>query len=178
MKDWLKWLILGVVSIVFGIFVLGNAVVASIAVTTLTGFLFLLSGGFQIYAAITSTEGVASKVFHAILGGLMVLLGASFTLNPLEGTISLALLVLILLAASGIVRLILAWKMRQTVFFWMMLVSGALSVLLAAYIWMNFATVGPSLLGILLGIELLFNGGGLIALGLFMRSLERLAKGK
>lgn len=176
MKDWLKWLLLGVLSAVFGVFVLGNAVMASIAVTTLTGILFLLSGGFQVYAGITSDEGTGTKLFHVLLGALMVLLGASFTLNPLEGTISLALLVLILLAASGVVRLLLAWKMRHTRFFWMMLISGALSVLLAGYIWVNFAVVAVPLLGILLGIELMFNGGALIGLGLFMRGIEKAGK--
>ena len=169
MKEWVKWLILGVISIAFGIFVLGNAVLASMAVTTLTGALFLLSGLFQLYGGFTSDEGVATRTFHILLGVLMAFLGLSFMFNPLEGMISLALLVLILLAASGIVRLVLAWRMRSTPFFWPMLISGALSVLLAAYILANFAVVAPPLLGILLGIELLANGAGLIVLAFFIR---------
>jgi uncharacterized membrane protein HdeD (DUF308 family) len=84
--------------------------------------------------------------------------------------ISLALLVTILLAANGMVRLVLAFRMRATRFFWPMLISGALSVLLAMYILANFATASVTLLGILLGVELLFNGAGLIALAFFLRS--------
>ena len=52
-----------------------------------------------------------------------------------------------------------------------MLISGALSVLLAGYIWANFETASISILGIMLGIELLFNGWGLIVMGLFARRL-------
>ena len=54
--------------------------------------------------------------------------------------------------------------------FWPMLISGAASVLLAGYILANFFEVAPQLLGILLGVELLFNGAGLIALAIFLRS--------
>ena len=83
--------------------------------------------------------------------------------------LSLTLLVTILFAASGIARLIMAFSMRNTQFFWPMLLSGVLTVLLAAYITANFFEVAPGLLGILLGIELLFNGIGLIVLAFFLK---------
>ena len=170
MKEWVKWLILGILSVVFGVVVLSHAVAASLALTTVTGILFLVSGGFQAVAGF-SAEGTGQKVLAIALGALMVILGLSFITNPLEGTISLALLVLILLAASGIVRIIFAKRMKDTPFFWPMLISGALSVLLAAYILANFATAGPQLLGILLGIELIFNGAGLVVLAFFVRTI-------
>ncbi|OSP54456.1 HdeD family acid-resistance protein [Pseudoruegeria sp. SK021] len=172
MKNWVKWLILGVLSVVFGIFVLGNSVAASMAVTTLTGILFLLIGVFQIIAG-WREPGTGHKVLSIVLGMLMGVIGLSFITNPLEGAISLTMLVTILLAASGIIRLVLAFTMKATQFFWPMLVSGALSVLLAGYIVANFAAASISLLGILLGIELLFNGAGLIALAFFLRNATR-----
>ncbi|MEM8728300.1 MAG: DUF308 domain-containing protein [Pseudomonadota bacterium] len=170
MKDWLKWLLLGALSVVFGVIVLGNAVVASLALTTITGILFLVSGGFQIVAGF-SAESTGQKIFAIVLGALMVILGISFITNPLEGTISLALLVLILLAAGGIVRIIFARRMKDTQFYWPMLISGALSILLAIYILANFAAAAPELLGLLLGIELIFNGAGLVVLAFFLRTL-------
>ncbi len=171
MKEWVKLLLLGALSVAFGIFVLGNTVMATLAVTTLAGVLFLISGGFQIVAGITGGTG-AARVFSVILGALMAFLGLSFLANPLEGMISLTLLVLILLAASGVVRLVLASRMKATPYFWPMLISGALSILLAAYIGTNFAAASVSLLGILLGIELLFNGAGMIVLAFFVRAVR------
>jgi uncharacterized membrane protein HdeD (DUF308 family) len=169
MKGWVKWLILGILSIVFGLFCLGNAVAASMAVTTLTGALLLIAGVFQFVAGF-GDEGFGSKLMAFLLGALLAFLGLSFLFNPLEGMISLALLVTILLAANGITRLILAFRMKATRFFWPMLISGALSVLLAGYILANFAAASVTLLGILLGVELLFNGAGLLALAFFLRS--------
>ena len=105
MKDWLKLVLLGVLSVVFGVFVLGAPVVASLAVTTMTGILFLIMGGLQVVGGF-SGDGMGQKIFGILMGLIMIFLGWSFLANPLEGTISLALMVVILLAASGIVRLV------------------------------------------------------------------------
>jgi len=175
MKQWVIWLALGILSIVFGVVVLGNTVVASMAVTTITGAMLLLSGIFQILGGL-SAEGMGSKVLSLAMGALMAFLGLSFLFNPLEGAISLALLIMILLMASGIVRIVFSMQMRGTPFFMPMLVSGALSVLLAAYIWLNFDTASVSILGILLGVELLFNGAGLILLAFFIRTVGQASR--
>ena len=168
MQDWTKWGLLGVASVVFGLIALGNAVATSVAVTLVTGILLLTAGGVQIYLALAERGG--HRLWSLAIGALTGLLGLSFLLNPVLGTVSLALLVTVLLAASGLVRLVLAWAMRATRFFWPMLLSGALSVLLAGYILANFAAASLALLGILLGVELLFNGAGLIVLALFVKS--------
>lgn len=78
---------------------------------------------------------------------------------------SLTTLAMILLAAGGAVRIVFAWRLRDTPFFWALILSGALSVLLAGYIWTNFAAATLTLLGTLLGIELLLNGIGLVLFG-------------
>lgn len=168
MQVWMKWGLLGLASVIFGILALGNAVATSIAVTLVTGLMLMVAGGVQVWLAMAADDG--HRIWSLVLGVVTLLLGLSFMVNPLGGTVSLAILVTVLLAASGVVRLVLSWAMRDTPFFWPMLISGALSVLLAGYILANFAAVSLSLLGILLGVELLFNGAGLIVLALFVKS--------
>ena len=129
-----------------------------------------MSGGFQTVVGFAA-DGLGAKLLGIALGVLMLLLGGSLLFHPLEGIISLTLLVTILFAANGIMRLISSFQMRDTPFFWPMLLSGALSVLLAAYITANFFEIAPSLLGLLLGIEMLFNGIGLIMLAFFVRTM-------
>lgn len=173
MKDWVKWLLLGALSVLFGIVSLGNAVLATLAVTTLTGALLLASGGFQIIGAFAPGETTGSKIFGLLMGLLMGFLGVSFLFNPLEGAISLTMLVLIMLAAGGVVRIYFSWQMRETRFFWPMLLSGGISILLAAYIYANFAAASLSFLGIMLGVELLMNGVSLMAMALTLRHHNR-----
>lgn len=175
MSDWLKLLLLGLLSIVFGVFILGAPVVASIAVTAITGILLLISGGLQLVGGFT-VEGMGNKLLSILMGAIMLFLGWSFIAHPLQGTISLSMLILILFAAGGIARVFLSFQMRGTGFFWPTLISGILSVVLAGVIWVNAAAEPAwllNLIGILLGIEMLFNGFGLLFAALFMRSAEK-----
>ncbi len=168
MADWLKWVLVGVLSIIFGVLALNHAVIFSLAVTTVVGALFLISGLIQTVAGFWD-EGMSSKAISIILGLLMAFLGFSFLVDPLSGTISLALLVTMFIAAGGVLRLVFAFRMKGSPVFWAMIVSGVLSIGLAIYILLNPA-ITVALLGILLGIELLFNGIGLVALGLWKRT--------
>ncbi len=134
-----------------------------------------MAGVVQIIAGFDA-DSTGSKIFAIAMGALAAFLGVSFLFNPLEGAVSLAMLITLLLAAGGIARILFARSMKQTQFFWPMLISGALSILLAAYIVVNFSTASVQLLGVLLGVELLFNGVGFIVLGFFLRSHPELAK--
>ncbi|MEP1201276.1 HdeD family acid-resistance protein [Tateyamaria sp.] len=177
MKLWVKWLILGVLSIAFGVFVLANPIAAGATLTMIIGFMFILMGVAQIYAG-WQADDKSSRYMGIGLGILMLLLGVSFAFNPLQGLISLAMLVTILIGLNGVTRIMTGYQMKDTPMFWPMLLSGAVSILLAGYIIANFADVGPQLLGILLGIELLFNGAGLVALAVFLRSAKGAVKAK
>lgn len=167
MFNWLKWVLLGVLSILFGIFALNHAVLTSLSVTLVVGGLLLLSGAVQIVAGVREAR-TASKILTILLGAMLVLLGLSFLIDPLSGTISLALLTTIFIAAGGLLRLYYAFRLRGTSFFWLMMVPGVLSLLLAIYILANPA-ITVALLGVLLGVELIFNGLGLVVLGLYRR---------
>ncbi|QIE55420.1 hypothetical protein G5B40_08100 [Pikeienuella piscinae] len=169
MRKWYKWLGLGVLSVAFGLFVLANPFAASLAIEQVVGVLFLLIGVVQIVVAFRE-ERFWSKVSAIALGALAAFLGLSFLVNPLHGILSLVSIVTIILAVSGVVRLILAYRMKATPLFWSMLISGGLSVLLALYIIANFAAVSGSLLGILMGIEMILDGLAMIVLAFFIRT--------
>lgn len=168
MSEWLKWLLLGILSIVLGLFALNHAVITSLAVTTFVGALVLIAGIVQTIAGF-GDEGIWNKFLSIGLGLLVALLGVSFLANPFAGTLSLGLVVTIFIGAAGLLRLIFAFQMRGTGFFWMMLLSGVLSLGLAGYIIANPALT-IAILGILLGVELLFNGIGLVVAAFFLRS--------
>jgi membrane protein HdeD len=167
MKNSTKLMLLGALAILFGVIVLGNAAMASVAVVALTAGVLLVGGGFQIIGGF-SVDSTGGKLLAWLTGALMLLLGWSFLANPLQGVISLAMLILILLAIGGVARLVYAWRLRSTGLFWPMLLSGALSILLAAYI-LSSPEATMLLLGTLLGVEMLLSGVGLVLFGQFLR---------
>ncbi len=175
MSDWIKWLLLGLLSIAFGIFVLGAPVVASVAVTVVTGVLLLISGALQVVGGFT-VEGVGNKILSLIMGAVMLFLGWSFLDHPLQGTLTLATVMLILFMAGGIARIILSFQMKGTQFFWPTMISGILSIILAGIIW-SYVGQEPaallSILGIFLGIEMLFNGFGLVFMAFFVKNAPK-----
>ena len=110
------------------------------------------------------------------MGAVLLFLGWSFISNPLQGTISLSVLVLILFIVGGLARIYLSFQMRDTAYYWPTLISGILSLVLAGVIWVNAAAEPSSLLnliGILLGVEMLFNGFGLLFAALFVRVAKK-----
>ena len=169
MSEWTRWLVAGLLSFALGLVALGNAVAVSIGIVWVTGSMLLLAGSTQAVLGF-SDSGFGNKVLSVMLGVLMAMLGISFMRNPLEGTMSITAVITLVIASAGVLRLIWAFRMRQSGYFWMMLFSGSLSILLAGFILANFMQTSERLLGILLGIELLLNGVALSVLALFLRA--------
>jgi len=171
MTNWKTWVVMGVLAFIFGLLALGNTAVTSLAITIVLGVLFAIMGAVQIWAGFFAAPK-DSRLFSILWGLLSLLIGISFIANPVEGTLSLTMVVTAFLLASGVLRLVMAWQMRSTPFFWSVLFSGAVTVFLGGYILSDFAAVSLSLLGIFLGVELLVDGAALVGFGLFLRSLR------
>ncbi len=163
-------ILLGIVLMVGGGLALANPFAASLAVTTLVGAFLLLAGVLQLGVALVNSA-VPHRLWTGFVGLLGLLAGLSLLTDPLAGVVSLTLLVGIVLLMTGAVRLGMAWRLRQTPLFWFLLLSGAASVLIGVLVAGNIAAAATSFLGLLLGIQLLADGIGLIALGLIGRRL-------
>jgi len=91
--------------------------------------------------------------------------------NPLAGIISLSTLLLIILAGSGIVQVLFAFRVKGTRFFWPLLLAGLVSVVLAIILLLSpGATL--ALLGILLGVQMLSAGASLTVMGMFLKEIR------
>ncbi|MBL3565408.1 hypothetical protein JMM59_10385, partial [Rhodovulum sulfidophilum] len=75
----------------------------------------------------------------------------------------------LLFVAMGVMRAMLSFTFRHTSLFWLLLLTGAASILIGVLIFSNFFAAAETLLGLLLGIELIVDGIGLIAFGIVAR---------
>lgn len=174
MKNWVLWLVVGIVSILGGLFALFNPVQATVAAEQIAGWMFLFVGVMQIFSALRE-NGFGAKIWALIVGAAGVFVGISLLANPLAGVLSLTVLVAILFLGLGIAKTFMAMPMRGTTFFWPVLISGLLSIVFALMIFGNFPSSAVVILGILLAIELISNGVALVALALMRKGLGEAA---
>ena len=109
-----------------------------------------------------------------LLAGLTVVAGVWILIFPLSGTITLTLVLVAWLWMVGGLRMLAWWRMRDTEDdIWLTLVSGIVSIILGVLIWADLPSSATWAIGLLVGIELLFTGGALIAMAIAGRNLAQ-----
>lgn len=155
------WLIVGIISIVGGVFALFNPFSATLAAEQLAGWFFLFVGVLQMFA-IARARSTGGRVLAAVGGLIGILLGVELLREPMQGILTLTIVVAILFLLTGIVRTIVAFGLRGTAAFLPVLLSGIISIVLAIMIFSGYPQSATFILGILLAIELISNGISLI----------------
>lgn len=162
---WWVWLLSGLIMSFGGILALINPDLASLTAELLVGWVFLASGLMLLVLALSfGDRGVG-----VVMGLLGLIVGVFLLANPAAGMVSLTVILGVIFLVSGIIRLALAWGLRSSPLFWVLLIAGGVSVLLGAVIMADIQAAATTLLGVLLAIELLSSGVGQITYGLLLR---------
>lgn len=166
------WLVIGVISILGGIFALFNPLSASFAAEQLAGFIFLFVGILQ-FIALFRAPSTSGKVLAALGGVLGVFIGIELLQNPMQGILTLTMAIAILFMATGLVRMMVAFGLKGSAAFVPVLLSGLISIALAILIFSGYPQSSIYTLGVLLAIELISNGVSLIMYSRVQLLLER-----
>ncbi len=169
MQHWILWLLAGIISLAGGVMALANPLAASLTVELLAGWSFVLAGIIALVSAF-GDQGWGVRIFSLLLGLLILLIGINLIAHPLRGLLSLTFVVAAFMMIAGVVRFALAFSAELRAFRWILILSGALSIILAAMIFSNFPQSAAVVLGIYLGIELISNGVSMITISLARRS--------
>ena len=160
---WRAFLATGVVMVALGIIAVIVPNVSSVGIELVAGWLFLIGGVVRAVHLMTKLH--PAGYWWSVLGAVAaIVLGASLIFMPLQGVITLALLLTALFAIEGISALIGAFDVRHrgTPSVWM-LVSGIINLGLAVLIWMQWPSSAVWIVGLYAGINLIFIGIPLIA---------------
>ncbi|WP_207787345.1 HdeD family acid-resistance protein [Actinomycetospora cinnamomea] len=154
--------VLGILLLLAGLFVLGNAVIATFLSVLFLGWLAIGSGVVTLVGAFVRRESGIS--WSAALGGaVLIVLGVIIVRDPLAGAAGLTLLAGALFLAVGLARLFAAAQVPSARA--VLIVSGILSVVLGLIVLFNLRIAVPSLLGLLLGIQILVEGATILVAG-------------
>lgn len=158
---------LGLAMILLGSLALYSTVTATFISVKLLAWLFIISGFIQVGHAFYS-RGWNGFLLQLILGILGIAAGFIILRDPFTGAITLTLLLSILFIVQGIIRIVLSLTKRFEHWIWI-LISGILSVLLGVLIMYQWPWSGLYIIGMFVGIDLIFNGWSLIMLSTFAR---------
>src|SRR5204862_359192 len=93
---------------------------------------------------------------------------------PVGAMLALTLLLACLLLVGGLFRVVAALTYRFSSWGWPLL-SGIIDVILGVMIWMQWPASALWVMGLFLGISLVFRGADWIGVGLAVRALRRAA---
>ena len=168
--SWIWMAVLAVVSLIGGFLALMNPFVATLAATLMAGWVFILLGVIQIVQAFQVRDW-PGFLWSLLFGVLSLVVGMSLLFDPLAGMVSLTLLVAVLLLVTGVVKIMYSFSLRPIPGWGWVLASGALSLILAVMIFANFPWAAATVLGILLGGELISIGVLVLFVALGLRRL-------
>jgi len=154
--------VFGVLLVIGGFVVLGNAVLATAISVLLLGWMALISGVVLLVGALFRIG--SGGFWSAALGGaVLAVLGLFFLRNPAVGALSLTLVAGSLFLATGLVRIFLGFQVSEAR--WVLVISGLISLVLGLLVLFNLLTATLTLLGVLLSVQTLVEGLTLLVAG-------------
>jgi uncharacterized membrane protein HdeD (DUF308 family) len=160
------WIVaLGVVYVIVGLVALGSVVTATVASVFVVGIMMVVAGVAEVVNAF-QVKTWGNFLLWLILGVLYIIAGFVTFENPLLAAAFLTLLLGAALLVSGVMRIVLAFSMKDGMPWIGVAVSGIITLLLGLVVLAHWPISSIYILGIFLGIDLIFAGAGWIGLGL------------
>jgi uncharacterized membrane protein HdeD (DUF308 family) len=164
---WAWILALGIILIVVGTVAVSMPLWATLTTALAFGILLLMGGIAQLIGAFWTREW--SGFFLVLLMGILYLvLGVMFLRHPGEALVAMTLLLTCGLMVSGLFRIIGSLIYRFPHWGWT-LVGGVINLLLGIYIYSQWPLDSFFVLGLFVGIDLIFTGWTWVMLSLAVK---------
>ena len=169
-QHWVLYLVEGVVLLVLGLTAVVIPPLATLTVTILFGWLFLVSGVMGLITTfwMRQAPGFWWALVSAVLG---IAVGAMLLVLPVSGAFSLTIVLVAFFIIEGVASIMFALDHKRELsgrWGWM-LVSGIVDLVLGAMILAGLPSTAAWAIGLLVGINMVFGGTALIAMALHAR---------
>ena len=169
-------LVLGIVTSVLGVLAIMYSWFSGTVVATMIAIILIAAGiARTIFAFKAGSFGKGLLAFA--LGALTIVVGIWMMTRPLLTLLSLTLLLMIYFLVDGIMEIVAAFKAKPMEGWGWMLFGGIVSVILGIIIWRNLPQAALWLVGVLVGIKLIFAGAAMTAIGMTgRRAMKKVQK--
>ena len=164
------WLLaFGVALVVLGIAAIGRAVTATVATMLFFGWLLLLACGIEVAQAIL--VGHRAGFFHHLLAAILFgVVGGLLVGRPLLSAEALTIVMAAFFMVGGLFQAIGSIVVGLPGWGWQLL-DGVITFVLGVLVFRQWPISGLWVIGLFVGIDLIFYGAAWIALALQLRSL-------
>jgi len=170
-EHWKAFLAEGILLAILGLAAMIVPPLASLAVTIFLGWMFLISGigGLIVTFWARQLPGFWWSLISALLA---IAAGVILLAQPVQGTLTLTIVVGVYFLAEGVATIMYALEHRRELsgrWSWL-LVAGLMDILIAFLIISGLPGSAGWAIGLLVGINLLFGGATLIGMALAARN--------
>ena len=153
----------GIAFLLLGILAIAFPVVFTFGFTIFLGWLFLIGGIIQLIRSfkLWHTPGIYASL---LTGLLAIIIGFLMIANPWRGVLTLTMLLTIFFFIEGIAKIAYAISVREYSNWGWILFSGLIAIAMGAIIVSGWPGTALWVIGLLVGIDLLFFGISLLSL--------------
>jgi uncharacterized membrane protein HdeD (DUF308 family) len=169
-EHWKAFLFEGILLVILGLAAMIVPPLASLAVTIFLGWMFLISGIAGLALTFWARQ-MPGFWWSLISAALAIAAGIILLARPVQGVLTLTIVVGAYFLAEGVATIMYALEHRRELserWSWM-LFSGVLDILIAGMIIAGLPGSAEWAVGLLVGINLLFGGASLIGMALAAR---------
>ena len=167
---WKLYLAEGIMLVVLGMLAVVLPPIATLAVTILLGWLFLISGVMGLFTTFMMRQ--APGFWWSLISGLLAaVVGVLLLAQPVSGAFTLTIVLVAFFIIEGVASIMFALDHKRELsgqWGWM-LFSGVVDLVLAVMIFAGLPSTAAWAVGLLVGINMVFGGSALIAMALHAR---------
>lgn len=168
---WKFFLFEGIALFILGLFALASPQIMTLSIELLIGCLLVVGGVIQFIRAINAK---ANAGFLDYLSAIITFIAGVLVLaHPIIGSITLTLLLACFFLVQGVIHILYSIRYWSILKWKGLLLNGIISLILGLLIWEGWPNNSLWILGMYVGIYLLFLGVGLIVMGLQLRKVRR-----
>jgi uncharacterized membrane protein HdeD (DUF308 family) len=171
-EHWKLFLIQGIVMMLLGLIAVALPNIATLAIAIFIGWLFLIGGVVRVLSVwrARAAPGFAWSLATAILA---IVLGLILVLRPLEGVLTLTMVLIALFIIEGVAAIVIALEFRRHIRQWgWTLFNGIVDLILAYLIFAGWPNTAAWAIGLLVGINMVFLGLSLTMTALAGRAMR------
>ncbi|MGR8935641.1 MAG: HdeD family acid-resistance protein [Gammaproteobacteria bacterium] len=167
-KHWKLFFAEGLIFVILGLCAIVVPQLFTLGITLFLGWLIFFGGLIQIARAIVFFRMPGFGVW-LFLGILQATIGYLLIADPTQGALTLTMLLTLLFAFEGIAKIFWAMMLRPLANWGWILFSGLTALIFATVVWASWPETAHWLLGLFLGINMVFLGWALIRISIYHR---------